>query len=110
MEDGGDRDRMGELAVDVPLRRDGVQGPSDLPRRAGAVPPGNQRAAVPGLRRVAAMRLRHRPRRFRPLVVAGLMKPDRFDVAVVGRGLCREAVIQRMPSIRPEQIGTSKHG
>jgi len=55
---------MGELAVDAPLRGDRLHGPSDLPRRAGAIPAGNQGAAVSGLRGVAAMTLRHRLRRF----------------------------------------------
>ncbi len=57
------------------------------------------------------MRLRHRLRRFtahRWLPV--LAKPDQFDFAVVGRGRSREAVIQRMLGIRPEQIRTSKRG
>jgi hypothetical protein len=102
---------MGELEVDVPLRRGRVQGPSDLPRRAGAVPSGNQGAAVPGLRGVAAIRLRPRLRRFTPSGWLPIwVKRDQFNFAVVGRGRCREAVTERMPGIRPEQIGTSKHG
>jgi hypothetical protein len=38
------------------------------------------------------------------------VKRDQFNFAAVGRGRCREAVTERMPGIRPEQIGTSKHG
>jgi hypothetical protein len=102
---------MGELAVDVPLRRDHVQGPSDLPGRASAIPPGNQGAAVPGLRGVAAIRLRQRLRPFTPRGwLPILVKPDLFDFAVVGAARCREAGIERIPGIRPEQIGTSTHG
>jgi hypothetical protein len=37
------------------------------------------------------------------------MKPDRIDLVVVAGGRY-EAIIQRMPGIRPEQIGTFKHG
>jgi hypothetical protein len=102
---------MGALAVDVPLCRDRVQGPSDLPGRAGAIPPGNQGAAVPGLRGVAAIRLRQRLRPFTPRGwLPILVKPDLFDFAVVGAARCREAGIERIPGIRPEQIGTSTHG
>ena len=66
---------------------------------------------MPGLRRVAGMRVGHRLSRFTsrgwlPILV----KPDQFDFAVVGGGRCREAATERMPGIRPEQIGTSKNG
>lgn len=60
---------------------------------------------------MAAMRLRQRLRRFTPRwCLPMLVKPDQLDLAVVGRGRSREAVIQRMPGVRPEQIGTSTHG
>jgi hypothetical protein len=66
---------------------------------------------MPGLRGVAAIRLHHRLRRFTPRGGSPIsVKPDLFAFAVVGRGRCREAVTERMPGIRPEQIGTSKHG
>jgi hypothetical protein len=32
------------------------------------------------------------------------------DFAVVGAARCRKAGIERIPGIRPEQIGTSTHG
>jgi hypothetical protein len=57
------------------------------------------------------MRLGHRLSRFTPgewLPI--VVKPDQFDFAVVGGGRCREAATERMPGIRPEQIGTSKNG
>jgi hypothetical protein len=38
------------------------------------------------------------------------VKPDQFDIAVSGRRRCREAVIQWMTDIRPEQMGASGHG
>jgi hypothetical protein len=101
---------MGELAVDVPVRRDRVQGPSDLPRRVGAVPSSNKGAAVPGLWGVAALRLRHRVRRFtRRWWLPVLVKPDQFDIALVGRGRGREGGIRRMRGMRPEHIATSEH-